>query len=200
MKKFRLIFILSVSAFFTLYSQEQVRTPEILNTGTLSEQLDYIQNRTSIYNNFRAIREDIFLGLKKNTLDTLSQLNKKIAEQLNEISNIQNQQDSLYKVLNKTNEDLEFAVKNRDNMKFLGISMNKTLYNAIVWLIITALAVLLVFTILLFLRNRSLMLNSQKELASVQEEFENYRRTSREKTEKLVMDHFNEIKRLKGER
>ncbi len=200
MKRIKLIFILTIIFNLSLFSQDQIRTPEIMSTGTLSDQLDYIQNRTSIYNNYRAIREDIFLGLKKNTIDTLTYLNNKLSEQRLEISTAKKEQDSLINILQKTREDLEYAVKNRDNMKFFGLSMHKVLYSTIVWLIIIGLSVLLIFTLLFFLRNRSLMVDSQNELSSVQEEFENYRKTSREKIEKLVIDHFHEIKRLKGER
>lgn len=200
MKRIKLIFILTIIFNLSLFSQDQIRTPEIMSTGTLSDQLDYIQNRTNIYNNYRAIREDIFLSLKKNTIDTLTYLNNKLSEQRLEISTAKKEQDSLINILQKTREDLEYAVKNRDNMKFFGLSMHKVLYSTIVWLIIIGLSVLLIFTLLFFLRNRSLMVDSQNELSSVQEEFENYRKTSREKIEKLVIDHFHEIKRLKGER
>lgn len=200
MKKLGLVVILSIAFSLPFYSQEQVKTPDIMNTGSLFEQLDYIQKRTNIYNNYRAIREDIFLNLKKNTLDTLSHLNNNLKDLTRQITTMKNEQDSLNSILLKTREDLQYAVKNRDSLKLLGIPMHKILYNTIVWFIIAGLTALLIFMILFFVRNRSLMVQSKKELASVQEEFENYRKTNREKIEKLVIDHFNEIKKLKGEK
>jgi hypothetical protein len=39
---------------------------------------------------------------------------------------------------------------------------------------------------------------TKKEFQDLKVEFEAYRKTSREAREKLTMDHFNEIKKLKG--
>ena len=46
--------------------------PEILTTGTVTEQVDYLNERTRIYDNFRAIREDMFQAVTQNALDTLA--------------------------------------------------------------------------------------------------------------------------------
>lgn len=174
--------------------------PEVMTNGTIAEQLDYIQQRTNIYNNFRAVREDIFQSLKRNTLDSLIATNNKVKELENQITGTNKGQDSLNVVLNKTREDLNYAIKNRNNLLFLGISMNKILYNVIMWSLVIGLIVLIIFLGMLHLRNHKITRLSRKELSELKDEFESYRKTSREKLEKLVIDHFNEIKKLKGER
>ena len=50
----------------------QSSMPEILDTGTIQEQFDYLDERTRIYNNFRAIREDMFQKIRSNTIDSLT--------------------------------------------------------------------------------------------------------------------------------
>ena len=52
--------------------------PDVLKTGKLNEQLNYIEERTKIYEYYRAIREDMFQQIKKNTLDTLAAANAEI--------------------------------------------------------------------------------------------------------------------------
>ena len=44
----------------------------------MKEQLNYIEEKTRIYENYRAIREDMFQKLKGNISDTLSSANNKI--------------------------------------------------------------------------------------------------------------------------
>ncbi len=178
-------------------STGQPSMPEILQTGTLEEQLDYIQERTLIYNNFRAIREDMFLQVKKNSLDSLAGARRVVNELAADLNSRDMDIDSLSALLDDTREDLNLAIRNRDNIAFLGIPMNKTAYNLLVWFIIAGLAILLALGSLVFTRNRVVTSKALRELEELNQEFESYRKSSREKREKLVMEHFNEIKRLK---
>jgi len=188
-----LAFIISIPKTST----GQPSMPEILQTGTLEEQLDYIQERTLIYNNFRAIREDMFLQVKKNSLDSLAGTRRVVNELAADLKSRDMDMDSLSALLDDTREDLNLAIRNRDNIAFLGIPMNKTAYNLLVWLIIAGLAILLTLGSLIFTRNRVVTSKTLRELEELNQEFESYRKSSREKREKLVMEHFNEIKRLK---
>jgi uncharacterized membrane-anchored protein YhcB (DUF1043 family) len=66
------------------------------------------------------------------------------------------------------------------------------------WTILGGLLALLLLGFLVFQRNLSTTSNTKKEFQELKNEFEAYRKTTREAREKLTMDHFNEIKRLKG--
>ena len=50
----------------------QTTMPDVLLKNTLKEQLNYLEERTKIYENYRAIREDMFQKVKGNITDTLS--------------------------------------------------------------------------------------------------------------------------------
>jgi hypothetical protein len=198
-RKTKGIFLITV--IFLIFGLEPLRSqaqiPEVLQTGTLQEQLDYIQDRTLIYNNFRAIREDMFLLVKKNSLDSLDKVKKNILELSLLLNNMNKEKDSLSNLLEDTRSELNLAIDNRDNIAFLGIPMNKTGYNLLVWVIIAILSTLLALGFLIYSRNRIAAINCKKETEGIREEFENYKTTSRERREKLVMEHFNEIKKLK---
>lgn len=171
--------------------------PEVLQEGTLQEQLDYIHNRTLIYENFRAIREDMFQKVKNNSLDSLKSARAQMHDLSMQINNLDSRIDSLSLLLTDTRGELDTAVENRDNISFVGIPMNKMAYNMLVWIIIGGLAILLLLGLFLYFRNRIIMVNTLNEIGELKEEFENYKKTSRERREKLVMDHFNEIKKFK---
>jgi hypothetical protein len=59
------------------------------------------------------------------------------------------------------------------------------------------LAVLAAISFLLFKRAHVVTLQTKKQLEEIQEEFETHRTNSREKYEKLVVSHHNEIMKLK---
>jgi len=88
--------------------------------------------------------------------------------------------------------------KTKDSIKFVGISLNKIVYNTIMWLIVAVLAGLLSIGFLVFKRNLSITIHTKKEFEDLKKEFEAYRKASREAREKMSMAHFNELKRLRG--
>jgi uncharacterized membrane-anchored protein YhcB (DUF1043 family) len=66
------------------------------------------------------------------------------------------------------------------------------------WTIAGALLLLLVIGFLAFKRNLAVTRNAKKDMNELSTEFENYRQKSRLEREKMSMDHFNELKKLKG--
>ena len=190
-----LMLLLNIN-FLTIKAQYTM--PEVMDTGTVRQQLDYVEERTRIYNDFRAIREDIFQRMKKNTLDTLNasedriaQLEKLLKESNNEIANLQQE-------LIRTGEQRDEAVKNQNALSFLGIQMEKKFYNTLMWLIIAALAAAFIILFLIFKRNHSVTVEYKKDLEECRESYESYKKESRERYEKLVVNHHNEIMKLKG--
>lgn len=170
----------------------------VLDSALLEAQLDYIHENTRVYNNFRAIRADIFLKMKRNVLDTIN-ASKLEVEQLNSRLTERNFQiESLNTDLARTKNEKDEAIKNQNSLSFFGIQMNKTLYNSIVWFIILGLVALAVLLVMLHRRSHLVTKQVKEELQTTQDEFDQYRRSSREKYEKLVVSHHNEIMRLKN--
>lgn len=190
--------ITMVFLFSETVSAQSQSMPEVLSEGTLEEQYDYLQNRTTIYNEFRAIRDDMFRRIRRNSLDSLNQAFGEINRLEQQIARHRNQMDSLHNQLDLAISDKDTAVAEKDNMMVMGMLVNKTLYNTVVWSIIVIL--LLLFIVLLILYNRANKVAHQKstELKEVQVEYDEYRRTSRERFEKQAIDHFNELKRNRG--
>jgi len=170
----------------------------VMDSVTLKSQLDYIHENTRVYNDYRAIREDIFLKLKKNVTDTVTATKLEMEQLHSRLSERDFQIETLNTDLARTKNERDEAVKNRDSLSFLGIQMNKALYNTIMWFIILGLIALSVILFLLFRRTHQLTKEVKDELEAMREEFDQYRKSSREKYEKLVVSHHNEIKKLKN--
>jgi hypothetical protein len=106
--------------------------------------------------------------------------------------------DSLNSRLNATKMELAETSRTKNAISILGIKLDKTMYNTIMWIIVAGLAFLLVIGFLAFKRNRTITLTTKKELNELREEFEEYRKKTRLDREKMGMDHFKEIQKLKG--
>ena len=179
-----------------VYAQKSM--PEVLNKGTMQEQFDYLDERTRIYNDFRAIREDMFQKIKSNTIDSLTAEKNNILQLEDQLQYQNTLIESLQVELQNTNGQLDKAIKNRDRFTFLWIPVNKILYNTILW---TVIAVLTFFSGVLFLSNKqhlSTARRSKNDLKETMEEFEAYRKKTRERHEQLVVEHHNELRKLKG--
>jgi len=194
--RFALIFISLIVLTGTCFGQSVL--PEILDKGTLPEQMNYIEDRTRIYENYRAIREDMFQKIKINAIDSLSKSKKKINDLNNITIDLNDKIDSLSATLSDTGIKLAEVTSTKNSISLFGLEIHKILYNTIMWIIVAGLIALLGLGFLIF--KRTLMVSSQtkKELDELRTEFEAYRQKTREAREKMSMDHFNELKRLKG--
>jgi hypothetical protein len=176
----------------------QTAIPDVLEKGTLPDQMNYLEEKTRIYENYRAIREDIFQLAKKNAVDSLAKAKNKIVELAGIRRNLNIRIDSLNNSLGKTKDQLEEMTSTKNSIRVIGIEMNKIAYNSLMWTVIAILLFLLGVGFLAFKRNRVVTIETKKELAELKSEFETYRTKTRLEREKMSMDHFNEIKRLKG--
>jgi len=170
----------------------------VLDSALLEAQLDYIHENTRVYNDYRAIRSDIFLKIKRNVMDTLNATKLELAELNSKLTERDFQIETLNTDLTRTKNEKEEAIKNKNSLSFFGIQMNKGLYNSIMWFIILGLAALAILMLILFRRSNQVTKEVKKELQVSQDEFELYRKSSREKYEKLVVSHHSEIMRLKN--
>ncbi len=178
--------------------QGQNAIPEVLNKSSIKEQMLFIEERTRIYENYRAIREDMFQKLITNISDTISVSKSRIEGLNNSISALNTRIDSLGNSLMTTKSALEETTRTKNSIRVLGIEINKVAYNALMWIIVAALLSILGIGFLIFKRNLSVFTSTKSELKTLQEEFDAYRKTTREAREKMSMDHFKEVQRLKG--
>jgi hypothetical protein len=194
----RFISILAIVLMAVIKVSGQATMPDVLDKNTMKEQLKYIEERTRIYENYRAIREDMFQKIKENISDTLTAAESKIAGLNIRTLTLNHTIDSLNTTLEATKTRLEEITRTKNSIRVLGIEVNKLSYNAIMWTIVAVLAAILAIGFLAFKRNLIITINTKKELKELKDEFEGYRKTSREAREKMSMDHFNELKKLKG--
>lgn len=175
----------------------QTRMPVLMDTATIDDQLQYINDRTRIYENYRAIREDIFQKMKNNTLDSLNGLKEQVISVQSSNKELDETITGLNNRIELLESEKESAISNRDSLMFFGMQMTKSAYNKLLWTIIIVLLSLTVIVFLLFKRSNSVTKLSKVDLEDIKKEFEEFRKVAHENKEKLIVSHFNEIKKLK---
>jgi hypothetical protein len=160
--------------------------------------MKYIEDKTRIYENFRAIREDMFQKIKENAVDSLSLAQKTIGSYKTLTGTLNGRIDSLRNTLNTTQETLSETIRTKERISVLGLGLNKTFYNTIMWLIVGILLFLMGSGFLAFRRNHRTTQNTKLELENLKKEFDDYRTKTRLERERVSMEHFKEMQKLKG--
>jgi hypothetical protein len=199
MKKMQIRCALIVAVLaLTIFNTAGQALPDVFLKNSLKEQLNYLDEHTKIYDNYRAIREDMFQKIKGNVSDTLSFVENKITGLNRTKFSLNLTIDSLKKDLELTKTNLDEMTRSKNSISVIGMHINKVTYNNVMWTIVGGLIAVLLIGFLVFKRNLSAIFNTKNEFQELKNEFEAYRKTSREAREKMTMDHFNEIKRLKS--
>jgi hypothetical protein len=193
------VVVFTVIFFTVVKAMGQTGMPTELTSSTILEQINYVEKHTRIYDNFRAIREDIYQKVNRNFIDTLLAERGRIGALENLTSVLNGKTDSLNVLLNTTRASLEEVTTTKNSIKFLGLEIRKGVYNTIMWTIVGALVFILILGFLVFKRNLVVLLRTEKDLKELKDEFAAYKQSSRLAREKLEMDNFRAIQKLKGQ-
>lgn len=196
--KFRDVLLISVFTFTVSMAAGQSKMPDELTTATINGQIKYVEDHTRIYDNYRAIREDIYQKLNKNILDSLAAGKNNVAELKNSTAALNSRTDSLNQHLASTRTQLDQVTATKNKISILGLEINKTAYNTIMWILVGGLLLLGAIGFLIFKRNLVVLLRTEKDLKELKEEFAAYKQTSRIAREKVEMDLFRANQKLKG--
>jgi hypothetical protein len=200
MSKFthRPLFFIALLMCSVISSFSQEAMPDVFREQTIQEQLNYIEAHTRVYENFRAIREDIFQKISKNTIDTLTKTQSKIRALMVTNKSLISKIDSLKTAQEASDKNLSEVTRTKESLNVLGMQVNKKTYNTVMWALIGILVLALLIGYLTFRQNRNTTIRTKKDLNDLKEEYEKYQKKTRLEREKMTIDHFNEIKKLKG--
>jgi len=196
-KTYSIILTACIVMVISLQSTVAQTIQEVLDSATLENQLIFVEDHTRIYENFRAIREDAFQKMKSNSIDSINRAKLEIASLNSELTERNVEIETLNADLGRAKNERDQAIRTKESFMLLGIEMNKGVYSTVLWIIILLLVLVGVILFLLFKRAYVVTSQTQKELESLKQEYEEHKKTSREKYEKLVVNHHNEIMKLK---
>lgn len=170
---------------------------EVLDTGTVKQQFDFVLEKSSTYEQYKVIKKSWARKLRNHVLDSLNLANKRYQESLFVISQKQEEIDSLAFQIEQTTSRLESAITEKNSIKLFGLLLSKTTYNSILWGLILVLTTLLSIIFLMFKRSNKITIRTKKDLDETREEYETHRKKAREREEKMARKHLDEILKYK---
>lgn len=153
--------------------------------NTLNDQMTEAFDKSNSYQEYKVIKKTQLATLKRNILDSVSSLDKKIYSQEAELKLQKTSIDSLRGNLKSTKQNLTNSKEKEDGIKFFGILTSKATYNGIMWTIIAILLIASGFLFYRFLNSHKITNEAQLKMAEMEIELEDYRRNSLEREQKL---------------
>jgi hypothetical protein len=193
----QIIAFLFLLVFYSLNSVAATDT-ETIDSGSIKQQFEYVINKSTQYNEYRAVRSIWLDKLKTHSLDTIASI-KTGFRNYQKLSGSQAKQiDSLKVSLSETSEKLDVAIKEKNSLRIFGIKVAKGKYNTLVTIIILGLLAVLILGFLVYGRLKAASKRDIKDLADLKEEFEMFRKRALEREQKMARQHLDEIMKYKN--
>ncbi|MBZ9653008.1 hypothetical protein [Psychroflexus montanilacus] len=194
------IHFLIVALFFSgLCSAQDTSAEEQSDKPSAIEDLRTVVDKSNNYQQYKVIEKVEINAAIKKVFTEFELLTAEISELNDSIQSQDAQVQSLKKELSGLNTELTDLQNEKDEIQFLGMSLTKSAYNALVWSIIGVLVILLLFFIFKFNRSNLLTKEAKQNLKNLDADYENYKRIALEKQQKLgrqLQDEKNKNQKL----
>lgn len=194
------IHFLIIALFFSsLCSAQDTSAEEQSDKPSAIEDLRTVVDKSNNYQQYKVIEKVEINAAIKKVFTEFELLTAEISELNDSIQSQDAQVQSLKKELSGLNTELTDLQNEKDEIQFLGMSLTKSAYNALVWSIIGVLVILLLFFIFKFNRSNLLTKEAKQNLKNLDADYENYKRIALEKQQKLgrqLQDEKNKNQKL----
>lgn len=196
MKRSIITLLVFMTSLLGLSAQEEESLS--LDSGNVDSQFEYVIKRSNNYQQYEVIPKEWMEQLKKQVSDTLSgmraeksALNKELNLRAQKIEDLTNQ-------LANTRDSLDASRASQNEMALLGTPMAKNSYRVVMWSLVGLLLLLLIIFIIRFRRSNIVTVRARENLANLQDEFDQHRKRSLEREQKLrreLQDELNKQRR-----
>lgn len=185
-----LVMLLSANTF--AQTKEDVKQGS-LDSGTISSQFNYMLKKSSRYQDYKVIKVTWLNKFKLHVLDSISALRSEIRDSYTKNDKLDAQIVELKAHVNELQQKLDNSINEKDSMKWLGISVAKSSYTAIMWLLVFGLLIATVVCFMLFRRSNVVTVETKRTLEEVREEFEQHRKNALVREQKLARKLQDEV-------
>jgi len=181
---YRIIALLSITLLLSI----SINAQEEDAPKTLDQQYESLMKKSTSYQEYKVIKKVGLNQLWKNINDSLDLSFSDYNAAQSEISKLKFELSSVKDTLMLRTTALDESNFGRDRISFLGMPLLKLTYNTIVWSIIFILAGLAILLFLRFIKSNSTTKSTRKDYSNLEDEFENYKKNSRENEINLKRD------------
>ena len=190
-----LIAVFSIGDVFGQSTARRVPSKGSLTSGTIDSQFVYLYAISRTQNGIEHVRRPNLEQIRKNVADTIQALTKEIVNLKTKDASQRTAMDAMADSLVRVQQELQTAQQEKDRFSFIGISVQKGTYNLIMWGIVLLSGAALSLYIYRFNQSHVVTRDTKKAIDDLQQEFDQHRKKSMEKEQKLKRQLQDEINR-----
>jgi hypothetical protein len=194
-KLFPLFFTLLCSLPVFAQDTETEEDKPSLDKGTIASKFDFVidESKRWHYAEYLQLKTERLQKLKSHVLDSLRAVHKQLETSQQNVDNQGKGIDNLNTQLDSARDSVQTLTNEKNSIEFLGAQTNKGTYKTIMWAIVGGLIILLGFFIYKFNSSNVLTVEAKKSFQELQQEFENHKKTAREREQKLARQLQDEL-------
>ncbi|MGB3591555.1 MAG: hypothetical protein WBA16_07700 [Nonlabens sp.] len=169
---------------------------------SIDAQFDTIYKNSNNYKAYKIVKRSSLQQLQKNTTGVIATLEDSITGLESVIERRDLEIENINGNLEQTSSKLETAIKAKSTLDFMGMEIDKGLYNTIVWSLIGLLAVILIVLGIKFKNSNHTATDAERRLNATEKELDELRQKSIEKEQRLgrqLQDERMKVAKLKGQ-
>ena len=197
MKFFKILFFTLLTLQITAQTRLSKAQVDSL-PNTIENQFTKIYRLSNNWQEYKMVKRTKFLQFQKEIIDSVHILKTNISTKQGKITNQQKTITDLESKITLLNNDLSTSIDKENGISLFGMLLNKTTYNSIVWGIIIVLLTGLFFFIYRFNNSNVVTKETKELLTDVEQEFEQYKKKSLDKEQKLRRQLQDEINKQRG--
>lgn len=170
---------------FLTFAQENTDDKGSLKSGTIDSQFDYIYRVSNNFQEYKVVKRTNLDQLKSNILDSMRTMRTEVGDLKLMIVSEKDSIKNLNASLAIAEAEKQEAIAEKDNFSFLGMGIHKAVYSSFMWILVAVLAGALAIFSFQYFGSFKKIKKAQKDLAEVQEEFENHRKNTLDRERKL---------------
>ena len=189
---------LLIGMFFISGLRAQESPSLSLDSGSVDSQFEYVIKKSNNYQEYEVIPKGWMVKLRSQVSDTLKGMRSEKISLNQELNLRADKIKELTGQLSSTQDSLQTTRAAQDEMALLGIPMSKGGYRSVMWSIIGVLLLLLIVFIIRFRASNAITVQTKENLANLQDEFDDHRKRSLEREQKLrreLQDELNKQRR-----
>nr|WP_298790324.1 tRNA (guanine-N1)-methyltransferase [uncultured Allomuricauda sp.] len=200
MKCLRILLTLTLlTVFCNVNAQQETQSAK---DETLVGQFQELERKSGNYRangiRYEVVKVGDLYRIKGNIFDSINTANATIKDLSSTITSNKAEIEDLNSKLQETTTNLKNVTEEKDSMSFFGALVSKGTYKLILWGIILGLMLFLLFFIYKYRNSNFLTHQAKTALADLEKEYEQHRRRSLEREQKISRQLQDELNRQKN--
>lgn len=167
------------------FAQTETTEEGSLDSGTIDSQFEYIYSVSNNFQEYKVVKRTNLDQLKSNILDSMRTMRTEVGDLKGLIVSEKDSIKNLNSILVTAETEKQEAIAEKDNFSFLGMGIHKAVYSSFMWILVAVLASALAIFSFQYFSSFKKIRKAQKDLAEVQEEFDNHRKNMLDRERKL---------------